>query len=101
MNYPAQRNSRRCPPHPGEVIADALEDFRYSKSAIARMLGISRQQLHAIIAGRKSVSPETAARFGKLFGNGPEIWLRLQASYDAWHALHDVDVSDVPTLTAA
>lgn len=100
-SYPAIRDPERCPPHPGEVIADILEDIDRPKSEIAAMLGISRQQLHAVLAGRKPVTPETAARIGKLFGNGPGLWLRLQASYDAWHAAREIDVSAVPTIKAA
>jgi len=68
MAITAQQNPNRCPPHPGEVIDDMLEDMDYSKGDIARMLRISRQQLHAILATRKPVSPQTAARLGKLFG---------------------------------
>jgi addiction module HigA family antidote len=64
-------------------------------------LGISRNQFHAIVAGKKPVSANTAARLGKLFGNGPGLWLRLQASFDAWHAEREVDVSAVPTIKAA
>lgn len=101
MAITAKQNPNRCPPHPGEVIEDMLEDLDFSKSAIARMLGISRQQLHAILAARKPVSPEMAARLGKLFGNGPSLWLRLQAAYDAWHAEREIDVSAVPSLKLA
>ena len=101
MAITARQDSNRCPPHPGEVILDMLEDMEYSKSTVAKMLGISRQQLHAVLAARKPVSPEMAARLGKLFGNGPALWLRLQASYDAWHAEREIDVSNVPSLRVA
>ena len=101
MEITAKQNPDRCPPHPGDVIGDMLEDLDYSKSAIAKMLRISRQQLHAILAARKPVSPEMAARLGKLFGTGPGLWLRLQAAYDAWHAEREVDVSAVPSLEVA
>ncbi|WP_208291861.1 HigA family addiction module antitoxin [Chromohalobacter sp.] len=73
-----------------------LQQGRYCPDA-----GISRQQLHAILATRKPVSPQTAARLGKLFGNGPGLWLRLQAAYDAWHAEREVDVSAVSSLKLA
>jgi addiction module HigA family antidote len=91
----------RCPPHPGEVIDDLLPATGRTKSEIAAMLGISRQQLHAILAGRKPVSADMAARLGKLFGNGPGLWLRLQAAHDAWQAERNVDVSHIPTIHAA
>jgi plasmid maintenance system antidote protein VapI len=42
-----------------------------------------------------------AARLGKMFGDGAAIWLRQQAAYDAWHAERDIDVSTIPTLSAA
>jgi addiction module HigA family antidote len=98
MAITAKQNPNRCPPHPGEVIEDMLEDMDYRKSDIAQMLGISRQQLHAILSTRKPVSPGIAARLGKLFGNGPGLWLRLQAAHDAWHAEREIDVSAVPSL---
>ena len=101
VEYKATGNPQRCPSHPGAVIEDILEDIGTPKTKIAEMLGISRQQFHAILAGRQPVTMMTAAKLGKLFGNGPAIWLRLQATYDAWHAERDIDVSDVPTLEKA
>ena len=99
--YEAKRNPDRCPSHPGAVLDDILADLGKSKTEIARLLGISRQMLYDILAERKPVSPTVAARLGKLLGNGPEIWLRLQAGYDAWHAEREVDVSNIPTIKAA
>jgi addiction module HigA family antidote len=101
VEYKAAADPERCPPHPGEVIEDLLEDLQTSKSEIASLLGISRQQLHRILAGRQPVTPTTAAKLGKLFGNGPALWPRLQAAYDAWHAEGEIDVSKIPTLSNA
>ncbi|MCC5967147.1 MAG: HigA family addiction module antidote protein [Natronohydrobacter sp.] len=96
------RNPDRCPSHPGEVLReDIVPATGKSKSEIARMLGISRQHLHDVLAERKPVSPEVAVRLAKLFGNEPLFWIRMQGAYDAWHATRDVDVSAVPTLIAA
>jgi addiction module HigA family antidote len=71
------------------------------KAGIARLLGISPQHLHEILEEKKPVRPNVAARIGKLIGNGPAIWLRLQAAYHAWHAEREVDVSKIPTLEQA
>lgn len=96
------RNPDRCPSHPGEVLReDVVPATGKTKSEIARMLGISRQHLHDVLAERKPVSPEVAVRLAKLFGNAPLFWIRMQGAYDAWHATRDVDVSAVPTLIAA
>lgn len=96
------RNPNRCPTHPGELLReDVIPATGKSKSEIARLLGISRQHLHDILAERKPVSPEVAARLAKLFGTEALFWIRMQGAYDAWHATRDVDVSAIPTLSAA
>jgi len=96
------RNPDRCPTHPGELLReDVIPATEKSKAEIARMLGISRQHLHDILAERKPVSPEVAVRLAKLFGNAPLFWIRMQGAHDAWHAAREVDVSGVPTLFAA
>jgi antitoxin HigA-1 len=99
--YKAVRNKSRCPSHPGALINDILLDIDKSKTEIATLLGISRQQLYDILSEKKPVSPQIAVRIGKLFGGGPESWLRMQAAYDAWHAERTVDVSNIPTLQDA
>jgi len=64
-------------------------------------LGISRQHLHDILEERKPVSAEVAVRLGKLFGNDGGLYYRMQAAHDLWRASRSVDVSAIPTLTAA
>jgi antitoxin HigA-1 len=41
--------------------------------------------LNNIILGKTGVSAKMALRLGRLFGNGPELWLNLQRDYDLWH----------------
>ena len=72
-----------------------------SRSAIASLLGISRQHLYDILRERKPVTPNVAVRLGKLFGEGPGVWVRMQAAHDTWHAAREVDTSRIPTLDAA
>lgn len=76
-----------------------LPAVKRTKIEIAEMLGISRQQL--ILSERKPISPGIAVRIGKLFGTGPRLWLRMQSSYDAWHAEREIDTSKIPTIKAA
>jgi plasmid maintenance system antidote protein VapI len=44
------------------------------------------------------MSPEVAVRLGKLCGNGPGLWMRMQANHDTWLAERTVDVRGIPTL---
>ena len=92
-------NPDRCPTHPGELLReDQIPATGKSKSEIARMLGISRQHLHDVLAGRKPVSPEFAVRFAKLFGNSSLVRIRMQEAYDVWRAVREFDVNDIPSL---
>ena len=97
--YPAKRAV--APSHPGALLGEVIAATGKGKAEIARLLGISRQHLYDIIGERKPVSPEVAVRLGKLFGDGAGAWVRMQAAYDTWQAEQTVDVSEIPTLTAA
>lgn len=98
--YPAKRDPSRCPSHPGALLAEIIPPTGKSKSEIAALLGISRQQLHDVLAERKPVSPQVAVRLGKLFGDGTGIWIRMQAAYDGWHAERELaaEIRKIPTL---
>ena len=100
--YVAKRDPRRCPTHPGALLReDVLPALEIGKSEVAEAIGISRQHLYDILNERKPVSPEVAVRLGKAFGDGPDVWLRMQAAYDAWHAARKVDLSTVRALRVA
>jgi antitoxin HigA-1 len=91
------------PMHPGELLReDVLPALGRTRAEIARLLGVSRQTLHGIVAERAPVTPEMALRLGKLCGNGPELWLALQSRYDLdrlGKAKHD-EIAAIPTLAA-
>ena len=93
------RNPGRCPTHPGEILREiVLPKIGKPKTELADMLGISRQTLYDIIGEKQPVTPQMAVRLGKLLGNGPRLWVNLQAAHDLWHAAREVDVSGIPTL---
>jgi addiction module HigA family antidote len=70
------------PVHPGVLVAECLADLGLSVAEAAKGLGITRQQLHNVIAARSSVTPEMAIRFEKAFGSTADTWLRMQLNYD-------------------
>jgi len=90
------------PAHPGEMLAEiTIPATGKSKAEIARLLGISRQTLYDILSQKQGITPSVAVRLGKLFGDGADIWLRMQTEHDLWRAIKEVDVSAIKTLEAA
>jgi addiction module HigA family antidote len=83
-----------------QPVADRRATGR-ARSDVAPLPGISRQHLYDIPRERKPVTPKVAMRLGKLFGDGPGAWVRMQAAHDTWHAAREVDTSRIPTLDAA
>src|SRR5262249_37833512 len=84
--YAVKRPVKRPPIHPGELVReDVLPALGLSVSEAARRLGSSVQQLHRVLACIHTINTEMARRLGKLAGNGPGLWLRMQQAYDVWH----------------
>lgn len=95
------RDSNRPPVHPGEILReDVLPGLRMPIATAARHLGVTRQALHRVLAGAAGISPEMALRIGKFCGNGPDVWLKMQASYDLWHASKKftAEIERIPTM---
>lgn len=91
------------PSHPGALLReDVLPALHLTVKAAAELLGVSRQTLHAILAERSGVTPEMAVRLGKLCGDGPDVWLRMQMAHDLWQAKRNLadTVKHIPTLHA-
>jgi addiction module HigA family antidote len=87
--YFVRRPLKRPPVHPGEILReDVLDNLGLSVSEAARRLGVSRQQLHRVLACTHPITTEMALRIGKFAGNGPGLWLRMQQAYDLWYAEH-------------
>ena len=89
------------PIHPGHLLRDAvLPALGLNVTKASGLLGVSRQTLHKIMREDEpaAVTPEMAARLGKLCGNGPKLWMNMQVNYWLWHVEQDVDTSGIPTL---
>ncbi len=102
MTSPLIRGLR--PMHPGELLReDVLPAIGKPKTEIARLLGISRQTLHDILAERQPVTAQMAIRIGKLCGNGPDLWFNLQKRYDMEMAKREMAgrIDAIPTLQEA
>ena len=79
--------TNRPPTHPGEMLLkEFLEPLGVSQIDAAARMRIPYQRLNAIVKGRRAVSADTALLLGELTRWDAEIWMRLQAKWDLWHA---------------
>ena len=78
------------PIHPGEILGDELEEIGLSGAELARRIHVPANRVSQIIAGKRSISADTALRLGRWFGTGPRLWLNLQQAYELDLAERDV-----------
>ncbi len=79
------RNPKRCPSPPGAILReDVLPALGLTQKQFAERLGVSRLTVSEVLLEKRGVTPDLAIRLGKLLGNGPEIWLRMQQAVDIW-----------------
>ena len=89
------------PIHPGEHLAEILDELDISGSRLARAIGVPPRRINDILRGRRSVSADTALRVGQALGMTPEYWLNLQRMYDLDLARADANVDAIKPLVAA
>jgi addiction module HigA family antidote len=68
--------------HPGEILADELEEIGITPTELSRQLGVPPNRISQIIAGKRAITGDTALRLGHWFRNSAQFWLNLQSSYD-------------------
>ena len=67
---------------PGDVLRDELAELGVTPTAFAREIDVPPNRISQIIAGKRSITGDTALRFGHWFGIEPQFWLNLQTQYD-------------------
>lgn len=69
--------------HPGETIADVLEDRGITQAELATRTGVTAAYVSNVIAGKKDISANFALSLEYALGVPKSFWLNLQANYDA------------------
>ena len=59
--------------HPGEILRDELEEMGVTPTTFARQIAVPRSRVSQIIAGKRSITSDTALRFGHWFGVDPSL----------------------------
>jgi addiction module HigA family antidote len=70
------------PVHPGRILKRELAARELSANRLALALRLPANRVTEIVNGKRGISPETALRLGRFFGNTPRFWLNLQTAYE-------------------
>lgn len=74
---------KMAPIHPGEILAEEfLAPLGISQYRLAKDISVPARRINEIVHGQRSVTADTALRFGRYFNMSPQFWLNLQAHYD-------------------
>lgn len=76
---------RKVPyPHPGEIlIEEFLKPMGITQYRLAKEIGVPQRRIGEIVAGTRSVTPDTGLRLSRFFGMSDDFWTGLQMDYDA------------------
>jgi addiction module HigA family antidote len=79
--------THRPPTHPGEMLLEEfLKPMGLSQQDLASSVKVPYQRINELVNKRRGVSPSTALRLARFFGNSPSFWLNLQLRYDLYQA---------------
>ena len=70
------------PIHPGEVLAEQLEELNMNPAELARALHVPSNRLYQLLAGKRAMTADTALRLEQWLGVEAKFWMNLQKSYE-------------------
>ena len=96
------RRKVRLAVHPGEILADELQELGMTATELARQLAVPPNRITQIIQGKRSITGDTALRLAHWFGTDPQFWLNLQSSYEIDIAVEQAgdEIKKLPTKAA-
>lgn len=88
------------PIHPGEHLAEELNELRMSAAELARKLDVPTNRITQILNGQRAITGDTALRLAHFFGTTAEFWLNLQSLYEIRRAKQKSgkSIKTLPTL---
>jgi addiction module HigA family antidote len=72
----------RTPIHPGEILADELQEIGLSAKKLADVIEVPPNRLYQLLAGKRNVTADTALRLSQYFGMSADFWMNLQSTYE-------------------
>lgn len=68
--------------HPGRILKRELEARDLSANRLAISLRLPSGRITDILNGKRGITPDTALRLARFFGNSARFWLNLQTAYE-------------------
>ena len=79
--------THREPSHPGEMLLEEfLKPMGLSQQDLVRGIRVPYQRVNDLVNRRRGVTPGTALRLARFFGNSPAFWMNLQLRWDLYQA---------------
>ena len=79
--------TNRVPTHPGEMLREEfLVPAGLTQRELATSIHVPYQRINDIVNGRRGITPSTALRLAKFFGNSADFWMNLQLRWDLYFA---------------
>jgi addiction module HigA family antidote len=72
----------RTPIHPGEILADEMEETGLSAKKLADLIEVPANRLYQILAGKRNMTADTALRLSRYLGTSADFWMNLQSAYE-------------------
>ncbi len=92
----------RTPIHPGEILAEDLEELGVSPTELSRQIRVPANRISQIVNGKRAITGDTALRLAHWFGTSAQFWMNLQALYDVRLAEQQAgtEIKKLPTKPA-
>jgi addiction module HigA family antidote len=68
--------------YPGRILKRELATRGLSANRLALALRVPSGRITSILNGKRAISPDTALRLARYFGNSAQFWMNLQTRYD-------------------
>ena len=68
--------------HPGRILKRELAARGLSANKLALALHVPSGRITSILNSKRAITPETALRLSRYFGNSAQFWMNLQTRYD-------------------
>ena len=88
------------PIHPGEHLAEILDELNVSQYRLAKTIGVPPRRINEIVQGNRAITADTALRIGKALGMTAESWLNLQRMYDLDIARESTNTDEIQPLVS-